>query len=612
MGAMEFSKTLTVSPLALNGENWISSSQLEERNLEFEPAIFVGSASYLLANPNVTSSHLFRADILFDSSGMLKTPKEKESDTVVPKNGTSETEGDEVVEPLAARNFDGFYLTRTILRRFIPRNQNLDPELDQTCHFYSQAVTLEDQGLQVEKSLLIYLPHYISENKVPFYHPAVRALGFLYEFSVPLLRDPDETKKGNGTLSLHFLPFAPGIPEEIPYRLERTFLALLSTQARLARSPSATSNPTGSKPKPFKDNIIPQHILQTTYVRLKNKYASTLIEDWVEVTEPSKHVFEDIAIAAFLIELWKIMYNSEPGQSEGDAAAWFPGFVDIACGNGVLVHLLLAEGYSGWGFDARRRKSWNIYPPTTQSRLKESIFIPEVFRSAAPILFESIPDSVSVNDGVFEKNTFIISNHADELTIWTPLLGALSNPSSPLPFLAIPCCSHSISGSRFRYPPPSKKSSTPKQKAQKAEQENEQPSTGDLKALRATKLAQQVNGDDFPSSTYGALTAKTMDISSEMGYDVQKTLMRIPSTRNIGIVGGLNRCKAIGKCPSSNRGTAQTTQVEQQIKQLVEREAARDGGLEAAATIWIGRALGLHQGKGGKSTGTHRLPNMKS
>ncbi|CRK47407.1 hypothetical protein BN1723_020277, partial [Verticillium longisporum] len=99
------------------------------------------------------------------------------------------------------------------------------------------------------------------------------------------------------------------------------------------------------------DVVIPQARFQDRYSALKLKHAARLVSTWAEVTDPLKHVFEDLGIAAFLIELWADMYRDQP----------FPGFVDIGCGNGLLVHILLLEGYAGWGFDARERKSWATY-----------------------------------------------------------------------------------------------------------------------------------------------------------------------------------------------------------------------------------------------------------
>ena len=42
-----------------------------------------------------------------------------------------------------------------------------------------------------------------------------------------------------------------------------------------------------------------------------------------------------------------------------------PSFVDMGCGNGLLVHVLNSEGYSGVGLDVRSRKMWAQYPQST-------------------------------------------------------------------------------------------------------------------------------------------------------------------------------------------------------------------------------------------------------
>ena len=71
---------------------------------------------------------------------------------------------------------------------------------------------------------------------------------------------------------------------------------------------------------------------------------------WVEVTDPSKHVFEDIAIATWLICLWK----EDKSQR----------FVDLGCGNGFLTYILSQEGYIGYGVDMTKRKIWNDFQNT--------------------------------------------------------------------------------------------------------------------------------------------------------------------------------------------------------------------------------------------------------
>lgn len=58
-----------------------------------------------------------------------------------------------------------------------------------------------------------------------------------------------------------------------------------------------------------------------------------LLKDWKENTDPAKHVWEDVAIAAWLIVLWRGMYGlNEEGQGRGPPG----GFVDVGCGNGLL------------------------------------------------------------------------------------------------------------------------------------------------------------------------------------------------------------------------------------------------------------------------------------
>ncbi|RAK74742.1 tRNA (uracil) methyltransferase, partial [Aspergillus fijiensis CBS 313.89] len=579
-------ETLEPSPiLHSETEDWTTSRDLTEHGLLFVPEVMQDLTLYLLANPNVNSSHLFRADILFDSEGIMRTPREKAQSFALTGNANAEalasteildgTEDEVEVEPTPARDVPGFTLTRTIVRRLVPRNPKLDRTLDQTCHFYEAETTAGTEGGR-RRSLVIYTPHITKEEDIPYYHPTLRSLAYLYDYNTITPEHPSQdptsgSNPGPGTLTLHTLLFR-NLP--ITNRLERTLQALLNTQIRLARTtrlPTTSSSPSststnqkhllGANKNPLKDNILPQHLVQDTYTRLKAKYASDLCQRWVETTEPSKHVFEDLSIAAFLIELWRSMYGVVPSdeRSHGGAIGTtttttpkFPGFVDVACGNGVLVYILLQEGYEGWGFDARRRKTWAIFPERIQSRLKEEIYIPAPFSDAVGVgvgvgepSSSSNPNPVSnpnpfnltvpTHTGHFPANTFIISNHADELTVWTPLMAALLCPRNPSPFVAIPCCSHALSGAKYRYPPPRGASTAAKNKEQ---EEQQQPDSGDLKALRKERQDAQASEAGFLKSMYGSLTAKTMAVAEEVGYEVEKTLLRIPSTRNMAVVGG--------------------------------------------------------------------------
>lgn len=81
---------------------------------------------------------------------------------------------------------------------------------------------------------------------------------------------------------------------------------------------------------------------------------------WTEVTDPKKYIHKDIATATYLMLLW------------GDTKL---NFVDMGCGNGLLVHILNSEGYNGVGLDVRSRKMWAKYPQSTVLKVIKLITI---------------------------------------------------------------------------------------------------------------------------------------------------------------------------------------------------------------------------------------------
>ncbi|GAQ45680.1 tRNA(Ser) Um(44) 2'-O-methyltransferase [Aspergillus tubingensis] len=607
------------SVLASSTEEWVTSEDLAECGLPFKPEVIQDMTLFLLANPNMSSTHLYRADILFDSWGSLRTPQQKEQSFAQNGNSNLETT-EEHVEPTAAREIPDFTLTRTVVRRLIPRNPNLDRVMDQTCHFYEHINESTDTSEgSINRYLAVYTPHITSKEDMPFYHPLLRSLAFLYDYNTTT--NTSDPSPNPGTMSIHFLLFP---NEPIQNRLERTLQALLTIQIRLARGTRLTGKPDnggGGSQNPAKDNVIPQHLVQNTYTRLKAKYAAELCQKWVESTEPSKHVFEDLSITAFLIELWRSMYGAVPADEQAStttttttssSSSTFPGFVDVACGNGVLVYVLLMEGYKGFGFDARRRKTWSIFPESVQSRLTEEIYIPKPFSETNPSLLQEL--TIKSHTGSFPKDTFIISNHADELTVWTPLMATLLCPESPSPFIAIPCCSHSLSGARFRYPPPKAGKKSKSNEEDKGGEEEGNPSSGDLKSLRKEKQDAQTMEAGFLKSMYGSLTAKTMSVAEEIGYEVERTLLRIPSTRNMAVIGGRRRTTQVWKERASGSAAADGgdgdddsngEEVLERVMDAVRRECSREGGVEAAGKIWIERAKGLNKGSGMGKQGGH-------
>ncbi|XP_036354178.2 probable tRNA (uracil-O(2)-)-methyltransferase [Ochotona princeps] len=181
--------------------------------------------------------------------------------------------------------------------------------------------------------------------------------------------------------------------------------------ARLARWSVA------SKKRAFKDtlSLICVAKYSRTHQALREKYRA-LVKVWPEVTDPDKFVYEDVAIAAYLLVLWE-----EERAARGVTAK--QSFVDLGCGNGLLTHILCSEGHPGRGVDVRRRKIWDLYGP--QTRLEEEAISPS-------------------DKTLFPGVDWLIGNHSDELTPWIPVIAARS--SYDCRFFVLPCCFFDFAG----------------------------------------------------------------------------------------------------------------------------------------------------------------------
>ncbi|XP_029167917.1 probable tRNA (uracil-O(2)-)-methyltransferase [Nylanderia fulva] len=156
------------------------------------------------------------------------------------------------------------------------------------------------------------------------------------------------------------------------------------------------------------------------YNSLKEKYGAKMVKIWPENTDPAKFVYEDIAIATYLLLLWE-KERLEKGTQE------LQSFVDLGCGNGLLVHVLSSEGHRGTGIDLRSRKIWNLFPESTH--LQVSTIVPS-------------------SETVFPGVDWIIGNHSDELTPWIPVIAARS--SYECRFFLLPCCAYEFDGTKYR------------------------------------------------------------------------------------------------------------------------------------------------------------------
>lgn len=176
----------------------------------------------------------------------------------------------------------------------------------------------------------------------------------------------------------------------------------------------------GDGPRIRSLGLVPVERYTLLYNRLKEKYGTGMVNAWPENTDPAKFVYEDVAIATYLLLLWE-KERLERGTRE------LQSFVDLGCGNGLLVYILSSEGHRGTGIDLRKRKIWDLFPEST--RLQVGTIVPS-------------------SDTLFPDVDWIIGNHSDELTPWIPVIAARS--SYECRFFLLPCCAYEFDGSKYR------------------------------------------------------------------------------------------------------------------------------------------------------------------
>ncbi|PCH33798.1 DUF1613-domain-containing protein [Wolfiporia cocos MD-104 SS10] len=391
--------------------------------------------------------------------------------------------------PECIPRLQGLRAVRNVHRKLLPRRPGRDSGLEQHCTLY--ASTAEDDA---SPSTLVLSPIVTDEQPLPYYHPAVSHIAFRY-----VLTD-------SPVLQIEAVPL-PGTQTDISSRLYRTCLALLDTLHRYGWGAL-----THYQKRVKHDCIIPRETYQDLYLIMRERHKH-LVDTWQEVTDPRKHVFEDIGIATFLMLLWKDMYGSNPisssaVSSDSKSEPWrnWPrppaGFLDLGCGNGLLTHILSAEGYQGLGIDLRARTSWSHYPETTQAQLRVEALDPTT------LVGPSTPDGFP---SYLKPGVFVIGNHADELTPWVPVLSTLCSGSG---YLSIPCCAWTFD---MRY----ERSST---------QNYPFPEEDFIQRLN-------LGGEGSNTSSYSMYRIWLASLSAYCGWKIECETLRIPSTRNWAIIG---------------------------------------------------------------------------
>lgn len=159
----------------------------------------------------------------------------------------------------------------------------------------------------------------------------------------------------------------------------------------------------------------------------------------------------------------------------------------------------------------RARMSWAHYPPSTQAHLHVHSLDPTV---------DPAPSADAQHPHYLKPGVFIVANHADELTPWTPVLSTLHAASG---YLSIPCCAwsfdakferaHSHSASNPIFPVSVKDTSA--------------------EFVESLKLG----GDGSNKSSYSMYRIWLAQLSLHCGWEIECETLRIPSTRNWALVG---------------------------------------------------------------------------
>lgn len=137
---------------------------------------------------------------------------------------------------------------RNIHRKLLPRRPGRDSGLEQHCTIYGSP-------MDRVPSTLVLTPILDSSGSLPYYHPTVSHIAFLYR--------NDEVDGGVPRLQIEVVPFE-ATPLDINSRLYRTCLALLETLHRYGWG--ATHD---FKKRVHHDQIIPRDEYQVSSYRLR-------------------------------------------------------------------------------------------------------------------------------------------------------------------------------------------------------------------------------------------------------------------------------------------------------------------------------------------------------
>ena len=128
------------------------------------------------------------------------------------------------------------------------------------------------------------------DGVLPYYHPTVTHLAFRF---IPATTSPSSEEAAAAMLRIEIIPL-PGKSLDPGARLYRTCLSLLETLHRYGWGAL-----TQYKKRVLHDVLVPRETYQDLYLVMRERH-KPLINEWREVTDPLKHVFEVCSAVLFL------------------------------------------------------------------------------------------------------------------------------------------------------------------------------------------------------------------------------------------------------------------------------------------------------------------------
>ncbi|KAG2223488.1 hypothetical protein INT45_001236 [Circinella minor] len=365
---------------------------------------------------------------------------------------------------------------RVIQRKLIPKRKSKDAPLVETIEYHYD--DNNDRGRVIYRPVVE--PGKTLETTLPFYYPKVKAYSFVYDATALPRSHNNEGNKDN---------LAHGNHEDHIHEDDEDQGIL-----RLQIIPINDDQPAikDSKMQYALKTIL--HKLFKWCIQTRLGYKKRARHDTLVPKETYVNMYQHLKAkyANDLVSNWTEKTDPQKFVFEDIGIASYliclwqqedrkPTFIDLGCGNGLLTYLLTSEGYQGYGIDVAERKIWSKLRNGKDDQLRVEALYPA--------------------QAIYPSTDWLIGNHADELVPWIPLIAAKSGAQCK--FMVIPCCFYGLDGTKRL-------------------------------VLNTTNDIDEESG---VGGKYKAYTRYVKDIATRCGFQVEQDHLRIPSTKNIAIVG---------------------------------------------------------------------------